>query len=685
MESLYFRAKNKHFMKYKFMNHIFKAVSIFYFLFFISVIIAPELKSESVFQINNLDITNEISSRVSGNWEVTTEKIDPKEYYEKWKEGIETGNDWKPYYVPGNLSDIYPSPLPKGFTVFIKKEIVLPKDWNATHISLFIQRIWDRDRTYINGVKIGGLGKFESDDLEASFLFRIYDIPEEVLRKGEKNLILIEVQNYYDFSMGILVDNVEIGPSPIIYQEYQNTENLKFSIYTIYFTFSILFFFVYSFQKEKLEYLFFGLFNLFFGMFQLNISQKYTNFNLPHFYLWHLPFYLVPLVFLTFSHFLMRYFNFRYSLFHKFLDGSVLLISLYLLYKRDMTINMMVWSSGHLILYISYLLLSFYFIIKRYLENNSDAKSMLFSFLILIPAIAIDLLINYGVVHLPFIISPFFFLLFDSSLAVILTNNIEKMRKNIEDLNLNLENKVLQRTQELHKSLQNIQILKATEDNLHFIIGVNLKEMVNDLREYAELLFQLEFIDSEDRQSIINGVYANSEELYLTLENLISWTKLQSDDIKIQINSISLRELFLKSIGNLKEKSNRKQINIKINISEIQINTDPELLSFVLRKIFSNALEFTPENGNITFSAVIKGKELEIICEDSGTGIEKNRIPKLENEIEFESSDDFITNKSTGLGMKICNRYIKMLRGSLKIESEIGKGTKIAIRLPNAV
>jgi hypothetical protein len=49
--------------------------------------------------------------------------------------------------------------------------------------------------------------------------------------------------------------------------------------------------------------------------------------------------------------------------------------------------------------------------------------------------------------------------IFDSSLAVILTNNIEKMRKNIEDLNLNLENKVLQRTQELHKSLQNIQIL----------------------------------------------------------------------------------------------------------------------------------------------------------------------------------------------------------------------------------
>jgi hypothetical protein len=174
MESLYFRAKNKHFMKYKFMNHIFKAVSIFYFLFFISVIIAPELKSESVFQINNLDITNEISSRVSGNWEVTTEIIDPKEYYQKWKEGIETGNDWKPYYVPGNLSDIYPSPLPKGFTVFIKKEIVLPKDWNATHISLFIQRIWDRDRTYINGVKIGGLGKFESDDLKKEKLEKIF-------------------------------------------------------------------------------------------------------------------------------------------------------------------------------------------------------------------------------------------------------------------------------------------------------------------------------------------------------------------------------------------------------------------------------------------------------------------------------------------------------------------------------
>ena len=82
---------------------------------------------------------------------------------------------------------------------------------------------------------------------------------------------------------------------------------------------------------------------------------------------------------------------------------------------------------------------------------------------------------------------------------------------------------------------------------------------------------------------------------------------------------------------------------------------------------------------------MIDGNELLILCEDNGSGIEKERIPKLENEIEFESSDDFITNKSTGLGMKICNRYIKMLKGSIKIESEFGRGTKITIRLPNSI
>ena len=233
--------------------------------------------------------------------------------------------------------------------------------------------------------------------------------------------------------------------------------------------------------------------------------------------------------------------------------------------------------------------------------------------------------------------------------------------------------------------MQNIQKLKATEDNLHFIIGVNLKETVNDLRDYAEILLQLEFIDSDVRQNVINGVYANSEELYLTLENLISWTKIQSGDLEAQIVMISLSELFQKSIGNFKDKSIRKELNLKIDIGEIQINSDPKLLSFILRKIFYNALEFTPEKGSITISAFIDGKELILQCEDNGIGIDKTRIQKLENEIEFDSNDDFITNKSTGLGMKICNRYIKILKGSLKIESEIGKGTKITIRLPHTV
>ena len=672
-------------MKYKFMNQFFKPFSIFYILFMISIFIVSDLKSESVFRINNLDISNEISSRESGNWEVTSEKIDPKEYYQKWKEGIETVKDWKPYTIPGNLADTYPTPFPKGFTVFIKKEIVLPKDWKATHISLLIQRIWDRDRTYFNGEKIGGLGRFDSDTVEASYLFRIYDIPNEVLQKGEKNLILIEVQNYLDFKMGILVDNIEIGPSSVIYQDYQNTENLKFSVYTIYLTFSILFFFVFNFQRDKLEYLFFGLFNLLFALYQFTLSQKYTDFNIPYILIWHLPYYLLPFVFVTFSHFLLRYFNFKYSLFHKLLDGIIFILTLYILYYRDISTNIIVWSRLHIIVYILYLFLCLYFIFIRSREKNSDAKLMLISFSLLIPSVLIDFLINLGIVHLPFITSPFFFFLFNSSLAVILTSNIEKMRKNIEDLNLNLENKVLQRTQELHKSLQNIQKLKATEDNLHFIIGVNLKETVNDLRDYAEILLQLEFIDSDVRQNVINGVYANSEELYLTLENLISWTKIQSGDLEAQIVMISLSELFQKSIGNFKDKSIRKELNLKIDIGEVQINSDPKLLSFILRKIFYNALEFTPEKGSITISAFIDGKELIIQCEDNGVGIEKTRIQKLENEIEFDSNDDFITNKSTGLGMKICNRYIKILKGSLKIESELGRGTKITIRLPNSV
>ena len=94
------------------------------------------LFSESVFQINNLDISNNLNSKLAGDWQVSSEKIDAKEYFANWEKGFELVSDWKNYTIPGNLSTVYSVPFPKNFKVFLKKEIILPNNWSSSHFSI---------------------------------------------------------------------------------------------------------------------------------------------------------------------------------------------------------------------------------------------------------------------------------------------------------------------------------------------------------------------------------------------------------------------------------------------------------------------------------------------------------------------------------------------------------------------
>ena len=143
-------------------------------------------------------------------------------------------------------------------------------------------------------------------------------------------------------------------------------------------------------------------------------------------------------------------------------------------------------------------------------------------------------------------ISPIFILSFDVSLAIILSLHIEKIRTEIKELNIHLEEKVIQRTQDLKDSLEQINNLKINEDNLHYFISIKLKKSVDEIKELSQLLLQLEFIESEEKSLVLNKIYYESDDLFLTLQKLISWTVLQKGESFGTISHFSISELTTK-------------------------------------------------------------------------------------------------------------------------------------------
>jgi signal transduction histidine kinase len=262
--------------------------------------------------------------------------------------------------------------------------------------------------------------------------------------------------------------------------------------------------------------------------------------------------------------------------------------------------------------------------------------------------------------------------------------NIEKMRKFLESLNELLERKVSKRSEDLNNSLSKLKDLKNKEDKLYYILGMNLQSSVTEIKDISSLLLKLDSTDSEERMSLVNIIHKRGEELFISLEDLIAWTKIQSGIILAQFEKISLKELTTQSIGILKESAIRKQIRLNFDVSDEPIFTDKRLLGFILRKIFSNSIRFTPAGGTISVFSSRDDTYTYLSIEDSGKGMSEDKLNKIRTAIDYEPNLSDISVRSTGLGMIICNKYINLINGKFEINSNLNKGTKVKICLLNS-
>lgn len=127
-----------------------------------------------------------------------------------------------------------------------------------------------------------------------------------------------------------------------------------------------------------------------------------------------------------------------------------------------------------------------------------------------------------------------------------------------------------------------------------------------------------------------------------------------------------------------------KSITFENSVSRnIFIFVDLDSLKIVLRNLLDNAIKFSNENGKISFYSVETHTDFcQLVLEDTGLGMSVNTINELlaDNELLAKKSNSEIIG--TGLGMQLCKQMIKKNDGTLAIESEVNKGTKMILSFP---
>jgi signal transduction histidine kinase len=265
-------------------------------------------------------------------------------------------------------------------------------------------------------------------------------------------------------------------------------------------------------------------------------------------------------------------------------------------------------------------------------------------------------------------------------------NNILEERLTRRTLEIQKQkNEIIRERDELEKQKMELVTLNNTKDKFFSIIGHDLKNPFSTVIGLSELL--LDDFDSfeKDRLKVfIQQINKFSSNAYALLENLLQWARSQTGKLKLNINLYNLRDVIEDNIELLS--GNAKQKSIKINFPEESAfwQFDINMISTVVRNLISNAIKFTPENGQIDIRYEERNGKLYVSIIDNGMGIAKKDLPKLfkldVNPTTIGTSDE----KGTGLGLILCSEFVERHGGEIWAESEPGQGSIFKFYLPES-
>ena len=255
--------------------------------------------------------------------------------------------------------------------------------------------------------------------------------------------------------------------------------------------------------------------------------------------------------------------------------------------------------------------------------------------------------------------------------------------------NINLENEKLHDDEigDLVKTFDHMakEIDKTRKLKEEFISSVSheLRTPHTSIKGRSETL-GYEGISREELDLGLGIIQDETERLITLVEELLDFSRLASDRIRLQIDSVNVTKLAKDVVNQLGVKASEKNITLltEFNTKEseiVDIQGDKNRLKQVLINLVQNALKFTEEGGYVVVR-LSQGEEYTTFSVvDNGIGIKQENLDKV---LEKFFQEDY--NKSgSGIGLAISNEIVKLHKGKMILESEKGEGTCITFTLKN--
>jgi signal transduction histidine kinase len=201
----------------------------------------------------------------------------------------------------------------------------------------------------------------------------------------------------------------------------------------------------------------------------------------------------------------------------------------------------------------------------------------------------------------------------------------------------------------------------------------------------------MEHLTKTDIQDMVNHIHRSARTVHNLLKNLLTWSRLQQGRIEYEPGPVDLHQLVENTVALLGEMAFNKRIRLKHTIEAgLFIHADAYMIDTVIRNLTTNALKFTPVEGQVTLSIHRNGVSpdnegtewVEISVRDTGVGISQADIDKLFRIDVHHTTPGTAKESGTGLGLILCQEMVEKNGGRIWVESELGQGTTVKFTVP---
>jgi two-component system phosphate regulon sensor histidine kinase PhoR len=235
---------------------------------------------------------------------------------------------------------------------------------------------------------------------------------------------------------------------------------------------------------------------------------------------------------------------------------------------------------------------------------------------------------------------------------------------------------------ELHNRTAEADISRAHTD---FVANASheLRTPLASIIGYVETLTdEEETVDPETAKKFLGTVLREARRLQSLVSDLMSLSRIEAEKHDRPSQKLDLAKLVSKAAAEAGTPEQKAQVKIAVPDAEVLVRGDSQQLEQLVRNLVDNALKYGAPKGPVEVMVKIDEDRAVLTVTDHGEGIDPEHIPHLTRRFYRTDPGRSRAAGGTGLGLAIVKHVVERHRGRLDIESKLGQGTTVKVRIP---